>query len=105
MIPKGFVDPNLSPLESAKKESFEEAGITNYKGEISLGEVIIHKKIGSFKLDLYAGIVDRIVDVYPEMTSRRREWFPIDEAAEYVSNRQVGEMIRLLKTTNHPEVR
>lgn len=100
-IPKGFVDPNLSPLESAKKESFEEAGITHYKEDFPLGELLIHKKIGSIKLDMFAGQVDSLVDVYPEYGVRKREWFTLTDAAEIISNKEIAKLLLSLKNLPH----
>ena len=43
IIPKGYVEFNLSPFESAKKEAFEEAGIIGSNETYELGTIELKK--------------------------------------------------------------
>jgi 8-oxo-dGTP pyrophosphatase MutT (NUDIX family) len=75
IIPKGFIEFNLSAFESAKKEAFEEAGILGTNETIELG---------TFTSQKYG---------YPEKNLRKRKWFTVEEAKEKVYFPEVGNMI------------
>lgn len=84
-IPKGIVDPGLTPAESALKEAWEEAGI---KGEISgksLGSYTYEKWGGECNVEVYAMQVSEQVpdDIWRE-NYRGREWMPVGKAGTYV---------------------
>lgn len=95
-IPKGFVDPNLSPFESAKKEAFEEAGVSNCKEGILISQMTLHKKIGICYLEIFASQVISLVDYYPESYQRTREWFKFEDAVSLIKNREIADKVRLL---------
>lgn len=95
-IPKGFVDPNLSPFESARKEAFEEAGISQCKGEKLISQITLHKKIGLCYLEIFASQVVTMVDIYPESSYRERDWFKLDDAVGLIKNREIADKVKLL---------
>ncbi|HSD64292.1 MAG TPA: NUDIX hydrolase, partial [Ignavibacteriaceae bacterium] len=66
VIPKGYVEFNLSPFDSAKKEAFEEAGIIGSNETIELGTIHLKKDSGNTRLKLYSMEVLKILDDYPE---------------------------------------
>ena len=67
IIPKGFIEFNLSAFESAKKEAFEEAGV-----------------------------IEKFKDDYPEKNLRKRKWYTVEEAIETISSPEVIKMIETL---------
>ncbi len=96
IIPKGYVEFNLSPFDSAKKEAFEEAGIIGSNETIELGTIQLKKGNGVTRLRIYSMEVVKILDDYPDKELRKRKWFSINEAAEKVSIPEITAMIKSL---------
>ena len=97
IIPKGYVEFNLSAFESAKKEALEEAGVLGSNETIELGEFVLQKSIGKSFMKIFSMEVIKEHDDYPEKAKRKRKWFEVNEAAEKVSIPEIASMILLLK--------
>jgi 8-oxo-dGTP pyrophosphatase MutT (NUDIX family) len=93
IIPKGYVEFNLSHFESAKKEAFEEAGVFGENETIELGSFRVNKAIGVCVIQVFSMEVNKILDDYPEKERRRRKWFSIEEAAQVVARPELKQMI------------
>ena len=98
VIPKGFIEFNLSPFESAKKEAFEEAGILGSNETIELGHFENTKSIGVCHVKVFAMEVIKVLDDYPEKEKRSRKWFSLKEAAAILEAAQISEMVNTLET-------
>jgi 8-oxo-dGTP pyrophosphatase MutT (NUDIX family) len=96
IIPKGYIEFNLSPFESAKKEAYEEAGIIGSNETVELGAVKIIKGIGNCYLKVYSMEVVKLLDDYPEKELRKRKWMAIKDAADSISIAEVAVMIEKL---------
>ena len=93
VIPKGVIEYNLEPSESAAREAEEEAGI---KGKI------FNKIIGSYNYKKWGGVCT--VKVYPMLVEkmlnkweedfRKREWFDVAIAVKNIDEK---ELIRVIK--------
>jgi 8-oxo-dGTP pyrophosphatase MutT (NUDIX family) len=84
IVPKGYVEFNLSEFESAKKEAFEEAGVSGSNETIDIG-VFKYRKNGSLtNIHLFSMEVIDEHNNYPEKNLRERRWFPLDEAVKVV---------------------
>jgi len=79
VIPKGIVEPDLTPQDSAAKEALEEGGI--------LGEVL-PESVGNYTYEKWGGVC-RVVVFLLKVTSleanwledyRERQWFSLPEA-------------------------
>lgn len=97
-LPKGIVEPGLSPQQSAKKEALEEAGI---RGEIHhkrLGIVDVKKWGDVCSVELYLMRVDTVLseDLWCEK-HRGRQWLSPAEAAKRISNSDYAPYILSLK--------
>jgi len=97
IIPKGFVEFNLSAFESAKKEAFEEAGLIGSNETIELGTFNVSKGTGLTHIKVYSMEVIKTLDDYPEKNLRKRKWFPLKEAAEAITIPELSAMILGLK--------
>ena len=97
IIPKGYIEFNLSAFESAKKEALEEAGVLGSNETIELGEFVLQKSIGKSYMKIFSMEVIKEFDDYPERTKRKRKWFEIEEAAEKVAIPEITNMILQLK--------
>ena len=96
IIPKGFIEFNLSAFESAKKEAFEEAGVIGTNETIELGSFTIKKYGGLTNIVVYSMEVEKFKDDYSEKTLRKRKWYMVDDAVEIISIPEVGNMIQIL---------
>ncbi|GMR25265.1 MAG: NUDIX hydrolase [Ignavibacteria bacterium] len=96
IIPKGFIEFNLSAFESAKKEAFEEAGVIGTNETIELGSFTIKKYGGRTNIVVYSMEVEKYKDDYPEKNLRKRKWYSVEEAVDIVSIPEVAEMIKSL---------
>ena len=97
IVPKGFIEFNLSPFESAKKEAFEEAGVIGTNETFELGAFNLKKYGGLTKIIVYSMEVEKYRENYPEKNLRKRKWFSVKEAIETVSIPEVGELINTLQ--------
>ncbi len=96
IIPKGYIEFNLSPFESAKKEAFEEAGIIGSNETIELGTVEVKKGIGVTHMKVFSMEVIKMLEDYPEKDFRKRKWFSTEEASSKVSIAEVPRLISVL---------
>jgi 8-oxo-dGTP pyrophosphatase MutT (NUDIX family) len=96
IIPKGYVEFNLSPFESAKKEAFEEAGIIGSNETYELGTIELKKGNGVTHMKIFSMEVTKVLDDYPEKELRKRKWFDKEEASEKVAIPEISAMITAL---------
>jgi len=96
IIPKGYIEFNLTPFESAKKEAYEEAGVMGSNETIELGSYSINKSIGQQNIKVFSMEVIKILEDYPEKNLRKRKWFSINDAASNISLPEVSPMITSL---------
>ncbi|OGU48090.1 MAG: hypothetical protein A2000_14575 [Ignavibacteria bacterium GWB2_36_8] len=97
ILPKGYIEFNLSPFESAKKEAYEEAGVIGANETVELGSFMMNRSIGHCNIKIFSMEVIEVLDEYPEKNVRKRKWFPVKEAAENVSIPEVSSMILSLE--------
>lgn len=92
IVPKGVVEPGLTPVESAQKEAWEEAGVEGVVRGKSLGIYKNEKWGGTCLVDVYAMRVDVVHDVWPE-DDRAREWVEIETATDRVQEADLQAML------------
>lgn len=97
IVPKGYIEFNLTPFESAKKEAYEEAGVVGSNETVEVGQFINEKKSGKELVKVYTMEVDEELDDYPEKNLRKRKWFVYEEAIEKVQNAQIKNFLKKLK--------
>ena len=93
IIPKGVVEPGLSPQESATEEAFEEAGIRGNIYPDSIGEYQYNKWGGVCTVKVFLFEVMEILDDWPENYIRQRNWVNVTEAVEIIEEPALKEMI------------
>jgi 8-oxo-dGTP pyrophosphatase MutT (NUDIX family) len=98
IVPKGYIEFNLSPFESAKKEAYEEAGVIGANETVELGSFIMNRSIGHCNIKIFSMEVLEVLDDYPEKEYRKRKWFPVKEAAENISIPEASSMILSLES-------
>jgi phosphohistidine phosphatase len=92
IIPKGIIEQDLTPIESAQKEAWEEAGVEGIVRGKSLGIYVNEKWGGVCQVAVYAMKVNTIHDVWPE-DDRTREWVDVETAAERVREPELTSML------------
>ena len=97
IIPKGFVEFNLTPFESAKKEAYEEAGVYGTNETIELGHFENQKSIGVCHVKVFAMEVIEVLEDYPDKEKRKRKWFALKEAVNNVQTKEISDMISSLE--------
>lgn len=98
LIPKGWPMKGKKPHEAAETEAYEEAGAVGDASKQRIGSYAYRKRLnGSYvhcEVDVFAMEVDRLKDNWPERSERTRKWFKQEKAAEIISDRQLGNVIR-----------
>jgi 8-oxo-dGTP pyrophosphatase MutT (NUDIX family) len=97
IIPKGYIEFNLTPFESAKKEALEEAGVLGSNETFELGEFIMQKSYGTCFLKIFSMEVIEELENYPEKFKRSRKWFELDDALEKIAVPEIADMMSTLK--------
>src|SRR5689334_17776367 len=84
IIPKGIIDPGTTPLESACKEAYEEAGVRGHADPKILGEYRYQKWGGTCVVQVFALEVTYVLESWPEAEIRERKWMSQKEAANAI---------------------
>ena len=79
IVPKGVIEPDLTPRNSAAKEAFEEAGVQGSVHSKMLG-IYKNRKWGDVcTVQIYAMKVSKVHRKWDE-TDREREWLSLKDA-------------------------
>lgn len=97
VIPKGHVDKGLSATESAAKEVFEEMGVKGDLMDRAIGRYCYTKydepKNRIYEVIVYPMLALDILEDWPEMDSRQRDWVSPFEAVQRVEETDLKHMI------------
>jgi len=94
IVPKGIVEPDLSPADSAAKEAFEEAGIEGKASGSSIGRYTYDKWGGTCTVDVYSMEVTRVLPEEEWLESfRDRAWVSSEEAVDRLKHPELRPMI------------
>ena len=94
VVPKGVVEPDLTPSDPAAKEAMEEAGVAGEVSEQVLGNYSYTKWGGVCRVQVFLMKVTTELDTWPEDNMRHREWLTIDVAAKRVTEPRLRDLIR-----------
>jgi phosphohistidine phosphatase len=84
VLPKGIIEPDMTPAQSAAKEAWEEAGVSGALDARSLGRYSISKWGGECSVDVFRMDAVREAAQWPEAGSRKRRWFGLDDARKKI---------------------
>ena len=84
IIPKGNIESDLTPRESAIEEAYEEAGVRGEVPDDPIGSYAHGIPPGTKEIALYLMQVDEELDHWPEEHQRRRRWVPLEGAQKRV---------------------
>jgi len=102
VVPKGIVEPGLSPAASAAAEAGEEAGVEGDVGITPLGRYRYRKWGGTCEVEVYPMLVRQELAEWPESSVRRRRWLPVDEAAKEIDREKLRALIAALPQVVDP---
>jgi 8-oxo-dGTP pyrophosphatase MutT (NUDIX family) len=100
IIPKGWPIRGLTSNETALREAWEEAGVTNSEVAADpIGSYTYSKRRDNgfatpVKTLVYSVAVDGLSEEFPEAHERKRKWVPADIAAEMVNEAELKTIFR-----------
>ena len=98
VIPKGIVDPGLTPQQSAVKEAFEEAGIKGFVDNNKLGDYQYRKWGAKCSVAVYPLEVTTVLpETEWEESHRERKWVSPKKAAKLIANPELSDLIKLFE--------
>lgn len=84
LVPKGNIDSTLTPICSAAREAWEEAGVLGRVQDQVIGSYRYVKSGVPRIVRLYPMLVEEQWPQWPEMNERRRLWLPLEQATVQV---------------------
>ncbi len=93
ILPKGKIEPDLTSMESAAKEAFEEAGVQGIVEDKIIGTYTYSKFGNDYSVDYYPFKVDTILEEWDEMDFREREIFEINDAIDNIYDQDLREIL------------
>jgi 8-oxo-dGTP pyrophosphatase MutT (NUDIX family) len=101
VVPKGNLEPDLTPQQSAIKEAYEEAGIIGIVESLPIGSFEYFKRARRRVVDLYPMEVGTVLESWPEQARRKRQWVSLERAADLIEyDRLVQCIARLQRCLN-----
>lgn len=94
IIPKGHIEANLTPGQSAAKEAWEEAGACGKMLGEPVGSYHYRKLSQDYRVEVYPMRVHELQKDWPEADARQRRWERLDRAVGLVHPRQLATLIR-----------
>lgn len=94
IIPKGVIEQGISAAESAAREAYEEAGVRGKVSPTPIGEYQYNKWGGVCTVKVFTMEVQLVLETWPEAGSRRRQWMPLELAAQSVEELELQQLIR-----------
>lgn len=93
-IPKGIVEPDLDPVDSARKEAEEEAGIGGYIEPVVFDTFQYDKWGGTCHVKVYLMEVHEVLKEWPESDFREREFFTPENAARVIGRQEIKPVLQ-----------
>lgn len=94
ILPKGNIEPHLGPLESARREAFEEAGVRGRVQRLSFGSYHHRSSSGITLVEVYLMEVSEVLEHWPEENQRIREWMSLAHAYDRVLEEGLRRLLR-----------
>jgi len=96
ILPKGVVEPYMTPAESAGQEAYEEAGVFGEVDDVPLGSYQVEKWGGVCTVTLYPMKVTKIYENWTEDNIRKRKWVNIGKAVKKIKPQAAADLVREL---------
>lgn len=92
-IPKGIIELNHTPQESALKEAVEEAGVWGLVDDEKAGSYKYKKWDGVCKVKVYKMRVTKVLTKWEEDNFRDRLWVPLFEVPKSIKHKKLVKII------------
>ncbi len=96
IVPKGMIDPNTTPEQTALNEALEEAGVTGELLAAPLGHYEYEKSGSRYRVRLFALRVGQVLERWLERREREREWVSVAEAAKRIQRAELRSLVERL---------
>ncbi|MGK5091757.1 NUDIX hydrolase [Deltaproteobacteria bacterium TL4] len=93
VIPKGIVETQMSPEESAAKEALEEAGVEGQVEPNAIGEYFYEKWGGICRVQVFLLEITMMYSNWMEADFRERRWVSVTEACELIREETLKDII------------
>jgi 8-oxo-dGTP pyrophosphatase MutT (NUDIX family) len=97
VIPKGLVEPFMTPADSAAKEAQEEAGVLGRVVEPAIGSYEYRKWRGICRVEVFLMQVETELADWDEAHLRKRQWMSASKAIKRVEAPELKQMLATLK--------
>lgn len=95
IVPKGLIEPDMTPGESAAQEAWEEAGLRGEVSDEPVGHYSYKKWGGTCEVDVYLMRVKSEAETWLE-NEREKEWFSVSNAAKNAREKDLRKLIERL---------
>ena len=94
VLPKGLVEDDLSPAESAAREAYEEAGVMGEVTAKPIGRYTYTKWGGTCEVEFFILAVETVYDEWPEVEYRERQWLSPEQTLKQVDRRVPRKLLK-----------
>ncbi|HEX4635545.1 MAG TPA: NUDIX hydrolase [Rhizomicrobium sp.] len=107
IMPKGWLEPDMTPADNAAREAFEEAGVTGKVKAEPIGSYhyLKEKKDGGgvpCQVDVFALAVSGQLEDWPEKNLRSYAWLPVDQAVSVVAEPGLRQILKDFRKRHAP---
>ncbi|MDF1663831.1 MAG: NUDIX hydrolase [Planctomycetota bacterium] len=103
-IPKGNLEAQMSPAQSAAKEAYEEGGVIGSVLSEIIGSYDYQKLNNDYHVDVFLLQVEDTLHNWPERISRRRAWVSQEVACKKVHNKGIVALLKSLDPARCPRL-
>ena len=101
IIPKGIIEPGLSPVRSAEKEALEEAGVKGIRNKYRLGQYHYQKWGSICTVDVFSmEVTDFLPNEQWQENHRKRLWVSYNMAKKLIKEPALIPIFKQLKQQN-----
>ena len=93
VIPKGTIEPFMTPQDSAAKEAWEEAGIVGIVAPTLMGTYEYQKLGGTWQVQVFLMQVEKVLEDWPEAKIRQRQWVSVKQAVKRVEEPELKQIL------------
>jgi len=93
-IPKGIIEDNHTPQESALKESVEEAGVWGIVADTAVGSYKFEKWGGTCRVKVYTMEVTKVFKKWEEDHFRERLWVSLEKTQKMIKKKKLAKLIK-----------
>jgi 8-oxo-dGTP pyrophosphatase MutT (NUDIX family) len=97
VIPKGVVERAMTPMASAAREAFEEAGILGAVRPGTIGSYDYEKWGSTCSVEVFVMDVEQLLDTWPEAHLRERQLVSLEEATARMREPELKRMLAQLR--------